>query len=134
MNSVDREAFLRIIEANEDDETARQIYADWLDDCGEHEEADRQRKWCAAKNRLIAFCEKHNDDPRYETTQYDFTKLIELLSNAAERISGYMWDNDGIADGINDNRDVVWRDWAIITGKTPPSEAIDGTINFDPCC
>ena len=41
----ERQAFLDAIAAGPwDDEVTRLVYADWLDEHGEHEEADRQRK------------------------------------------------------------------------------------------
>ena len=52
-----REAFLKALAENEDDTTTRLVYADWLDEQGEHEEADRQRKWPAAKEWLVRFCQ-----------------------------------------------------------------------------
>ncbi len=44
----------RLIE-HEDDTATRLVYADMLDYEGEHEEADRQRKWPAAKQWLVRF-------------------------------------------------------------------------------
>ena len=43
----ERDAFLKHLAANEDDATARLAFIDWLDEQGEHEEADRHRKWPA---------------------------------------------------------------------------------------
>jgi uncharacterized protein (TIGR02996 family) len=51
----DREAFLAALAANEDDVTTRMVYADWLDEHDEPEEADRMRKWPAAKAWLINY-------------------------------------------------------------------------------
>src|SRR5205814_1124014 len=48
-----RNAFLKALAKNEDDTATRLVYADWLDEHGEHEEADRQRKWPAAKEWLV---------------------------------------------------------------------------------
>jgi uncharacterized protein (TIGR02996 family) len=56
----DREAFLRALKKNEDDTATRIIFADWLDEHGEHEEADRQRQWPAAKGWLVQFCQDNN--------------------------------------------------------------------------
>ena len=50
------------LEENEDDLTTRLVYADWLDDQGEHEEADRQRKYVASVRWLMDFAKKHGDD------------------------------------------------------------------------
>ena len=56
----ERKKFLKALAKNEDETTTRMVYADWLDDQGEHEEADRQRKWPAAKAWLVQFCRDHN--------------------------------------------------------------------------
>lgn len=48
-------AFLAALAADEDNETVRFAYADWLDDNDRPEDADRQRRWPAAKAWLVAF-------------------------------------------------------------------------------
>jgi uncharacterized protein (TIGR02996 family) len=63
----DRDAFLRALANDEDDTPTRLVYADWLEERGEHEEADRQRKWPAAKEWLVRLCKYNNpteDDPK----------------------------------------------------------------------
>jgi uncharacterized protein (TIGR02996 family) len=57
-----RDGFLKALAVNEDDTQTRLVYADWLDENGEHEEADRQRKWPAAKAWLREFCGEKDDD------------------------------------------------------------------------
>jgi uncharacterized protein (TIGR02996 family) len=60
----DREAFLWALAANEYDKQTRLVYADWLDERGEHEEADRQRKWPRGKESLDRSCQEHNTSER----------------------------------------------------------------------
>ena len=48
-------AFLKSILEQPDDDARKLVYADWLEDHGEHEEADRQRQWPAAKEWLVRF-------------------------------------------------------------------------------
>ena len=55
----EREAFLEAIAANQDDTLIRLVFADWLDEHGEPEEAERQRQWPEAKRRLDDICSKH---------------------------------------------------------------------------
>lgn len=43
--SSDRRAFLDAIGAAPGDEAPKKVFADWLDDLGEHEEANRYRNW-----------------------------------------------------------------------------------------
>lgn len=57
---TDRAAFLRAIAAAAwDDELPRLVYADWLDEHDEPEEADRQRKWVPAVRWLREYAVKH---------------------------------------------------------------------------
>lgn len=53
--NTDRDAFLKALSENEDDVTTRMVYADWLDENGQPEEAERQRKWNGAKEWLTAY-------------------------------------------------------------------------------
>jgi uncharacterized protein (TIGR02996 family) len=58
----DREAFLKAIEAGPwYDELPRLVFADWLDEHGEHEEADRQRRYVPSERWLRDFAMKHRD-------------------------------------------------------------------------
>src|SRR5262245_56077100 len=85
----ERAGFLKLLAENEDDTTTRLVYADWLDDHGEHEEADRQRKWPAAKEWFVRFCQKNNpspDDPDERIIPYK--ELIELGRGAVEQSDG----------------------------------------------
>ena len=61
----EREAFLQEIElAGEGDarHTARCIYADWLDEIGEHDEAERQRNYEASELWLKTFVRTVDND------------------------------------------------------------------------
>lgn len=51
-------AFLKALQANEDDTTTRLIYADWLDEHDMPEEAARQRQWPYSKQWLVEFAKK----------------------------------------------------------------------------
>ena len=58
----DRQAFLNAIAAGPwDDDFPRAVYADWLEERGEHEEADRQRKHVASERWLRDFAKDHSD-------------------------------------------------------------------------
>ena len=64
----DRYDYLEYLAEFEDDLAIRLVYADWLDEQGEHEESARQRSWPAAKAWLICFCEIHNPPPAADET------------------------------------------------------------------
>ena len=88
----ERKAFLKLLAKNEDDTTTRLVYADWLDEHGEHEEADRQRKWPAAREWLVQFCKDNNppDDEDLDEWVIDFyaRTLVELAREAVEQGKG----------------------------------------------
>ena len=72
---------------------ARLVFADWLDENGEHEEADRQRKWPAAKAWLVRLCRGHNppsedDDDDENPYVISYKKLIALGREAIEHAQG----------------------------------------------
>lgn len=71
---AERKEFLKVIKENPYDESVRAIYADWLDDANEPEEADFFRRWTLEKHkeaeawlrdlasRCGATCENYGDD------------------------------------------------------------------------
>lgn len=59
--SNDRMAFLKAIENEPKYYGHRYVYADWLDEQGEYEEAERQRKYEASEKWLREFATKHDD-------------------------------------------------------------------------
>lgn len=84
----ERDEFLRALTENEDDVPLRLSYADWLDESGEHEEADRQRKWPAAKEWFDKFCREHNPPPGEETDVRAISRqrLIEMGREAIKEV------------------------------------------------
>jgi uncharacterized protein (TIGR02996 family) len=129
----EREAFLKALAENEDDNVTRSVYADWLDEQGEHEEADRHRKWPAAKAWLVQFCEEHNpfsdvdmediEDVEDEWSEYviSYADLIELGREAVKHARrGEMGFSCGpnmeMSEALQDNRHEFWKNWSIVTG------------------
>ena len=118
----ERAGFLKLLAENEDDTTTRLVYADWLDDHGEHEEADRQRKWPAAKEWFVRFCQKNNpspDDPDERIIPYK--ELIELGRGAVEQSDGKeYWFSCGsnltMCAALRADCREFWENWSIVTG------------------
>lgn len=79
----DRQAFLNAIDADPLNYLPRYVYADWLDEHGEHEEATRQRAFERADQWLRVFAETFIID--YE----------ELIAGAASGKGGCFGDDDG---------------------------------------
>ncbi|MCA9085651.1 MAG: TIGR02996 domain-containing protein [Planctomycetaceae bacterium] len=133
-----KEAFLKALADNEDDVETRMVYSDWLDEQGEHEEAERQRQWPAAKAWLVEFCRMNNPDPDdpdpYECSiDYD-----ELLSAAEEALKGDGGDhrlyvscgsNMTMCDSLRAQSDEVWEKCSILLGlPLPPQNDRDSSF------
>lgn len=136
-----RDAFLTALAENEDDTTTRLIYADWLDEHGEHEEADRQRKWPASKEWLVNFCRDHNpppddEDPYLQVLSY--ADLIELgraaVEEADEEEFGFHCGNNmDMCDALRANSQEFWKNWSIVTGIPLPAD-VEGRSYFRCAC
>ena len=134
--------FLAALAKNEDDTGLRMVYADYLDELGEHEEAERQRAWPAAKAWLVAFAAKHtvnNYDVRLETgIQRDpmtYKHLMEVCNLWDENRPMFpVHDSDDALDALEDETlaKELWRNWSIVTGKPGPIHRID--LNPFVCC
>jgi uncharacterized protein (TIGR02996 family) len=122
-----RDTFLKALSENEDDATTRFIYADWLDEQGEHEEADRQRRWPAAKEWLVRFFDDHSSGDYYEQLN-SFEELMALAQAAVKEghEKGLYIDcfsNEGLCDALRANREEFWRNWSVVTGVPLPPGA-----------
>jgi uncharacterized protein (TIGR02996 family) len=137
---IERNAFLKLLAENEDDVTARLVFADWLDENGEHEEADRHRRWPAAKEWLVKFCQANNPDPATdsETRPIPYEELMELGWTVAIRIdetAGSETGNEVLGYYCGNNYDMCCAlrsgfaeflaNWSIVTGMPLPAEAED---------
>lgn len=150
----ERKAFLKALKKNEDDTTTRLVFADWLDDHGEHEEANRHRKWPAAKEWLVKFCEENNPpepdiDPE-ELLESDPEALLDyeypisysdLLELGKEAIKsggkrGY-WlscgNNMGMSEALSANCAEFWKNWSIVTGIPLPPD-VEENSSFSCAC
>lgn len=103
--NTDREALLRALEENEDDLTTRLIYADWLDEHDEPEEADRMRAWPAAKKWLTEF----------SIGGHDWQEVLANAESDWDYITEY--DSDSWQDAFYDVQDDFYRNVEIVTGK-----------------
>jgi uncharacterized protein (TIGR02996 family) len=137
----ERNAFLKALAENEDDTVTRLVYADWLDDHGEHEEADRQRKWPSAKEWLVQFCRDHNpapddEDPYERVIPYE--ELLELGWQAVagadeERFGFHCGNNETMCNALRDNRREFWENWSVVTG-IPVSPDVEDKGYFSCAC
>lgn len=136
----ERDAFLKALAEDEDDTTTRIVYADWLDEQGEHEEADRQRKWPVAKAWLVRFCLNHNppdDEDPYEWV-ISYKELLGLARQAVEEADegefGFSCGNNmTMCDALRANSREFWKNWSIVTGVPLPPDVGD-KIHFRCAC
>jgi uncharacterized protein (TIGR02996 family) len=146
---IERDAFLKALAENEDDTMTRLVYADWLEERGEHEEADRQRKWPAAKEWLVRFCRDHcdpsdenldsegpNDANPYSFLHISFKQMLELGRKAVEEadergtvgssgnwfVSFECGANEELAVALRANRQEFWDNWSVVTGIPLPPD------------
>jgi len=99
---ADRAAFLAAIQDNPHDYLRRYVYADWLDEHGEHDKATRQRAFEKADRWLRDFAEKYIID-------YD-----SLLDGAASGKGGCFGDDDG-PQAMRDLK--FWEYLEVVTGQ-----------------
>jgi uncharacterized protein (TIGR02996 family) len=137
---TDREVFLQALADDEDDTTTRLVYADWLEERGESEEADRQRKWPAAKAWLVRFCRSLNphpdddldnedpdDDNAYSFFGISYEKLLMLGRKAVDTadewgIEFYCGANETMMDALRANSREFWKNWSVVTGLPLPPD------------
>jgi uncharacterized protein (TIGR02996 family) len=137
----ERSAFLKALTENEDDTPTRLVYADWLDEHGEHEEADRQRKWPAAKLWLVRFCRDNNPPPDEEypyECPISYEELLELgreaVANADKRWLGFSCgNNETMCDALRENTPEFWENWSVVTGIPLPPD-IESESSFSCAC
>lgn len=119
----DRESFLNAIKAAPwDDELIRGVYADWLDEHGEHEEADRQRKYVPAERWLRAFAKKHgfgytDKDERADNIESPYGQLLYFLERHADGSHFLPFDTPY---GFEDYSDELWQCFEVVTGLAAP--------------
>lgn len=127
---TERESFLAVIEAAAwDDELPHLVYADWLDENGEHEEADRQRKYVPSRRWLREFAKQHLGDAEYhegeweedEVEQY-YTDFLYFLEKHADGNDDHFLYFDTPYD-FDAYSDEMWHHFEVVTGmKSPQAE------------
>jgi uncharacterized protein (TIGR02996 family) len=127
-----REVFLKMLAENEDDTATRLVYADWLDDHGEHEEADLQRKWPAAKEWLVRLskeCSRYQEVSSAELLE--FGRQVAKDENPSERV--YI-DNEDMWDALKAHGQEFWTNWSIVTGIPLPARLETQGFHYWRCC
>jgi uncharacterized protein (TIGR02996 family) len=116
-----RRAFLSAIKAARwDDELPRLVYADWLDEHGEHEEADRQRRCVPAERWLREFAGRIIDSETFESMSYE--ALIGAATTFLNSGIGHDMYLDKL-DEVNAQKADFWKNFEIVTGIAVPDRA-----------
>lgn len=135
---MNREDFINAIAENPDDLPSRLMYADWLEERGEIDEALRQRDWIPAKQELMSLMELEESpqpDDNDEWGDYDssmsFSAFVELLTTHRDEDYIMFGNKESLMDSYHRNPERIWKLWSIITGYRPPMESPYGGCS---CC
>ncbi|HYF50512.1 MAG TPA: TIGR02996 domain-containing protein [Planctomycetota bacterium] len=131
----ERERFIEALEKNEDDVPLRLAFADWLDDEGEHEEADRQRKWPASKAWIIGFCEDHQSgyDSERLTYKYIMQLALEAAMSADENTEGRIHCGSNMGLCYSRQWHEFWKHWSVVSGIALKPEVVEN-IRYSCSC
>ncbi len=138
---TDRDLFLKALEENEDDVPTRMAYADWLEERGEVEEAERQRKYPEAKAWLVEFhrtwggvgerrqgnSEESNWDYDWHRVSYDMLMLRAYEAAVVDKDYSFgLGPDEDLCDGLRQNHMAFWENWSIVTGHRIDMEKAEG--------
>ena len=123
----ERHAFLKAIAAAPwEDELVRGVFADWLDEHGEHEEADRQRRFVPALRWLLAFAKKHADQFGYgdedrpgheDDIDTSYGQLMYFLKRHSDGEHYLPFDTPYDFDDYSEE---LWGSFEVVTGMPAP--------------
>lgn len=127
------DAFRRALKENEDDTTTRLVYADWLDEQGEHEEADRQRKWPAAKAWILRLCqgESARDEESLRSAYQTLMDFGQYVADEDQRTN--LTVPEEAVDVLRGHFDEFFENWSIVTGNPLPPHLKQKSFYWE-CC
>lgn len=132
--SYERESFLEAIKREPKDFGHRYVYADLLDEHGDHEEADRQRRYEASEKWLRGFAKSHDDfygayDDDDEDVEGNFYHSYrQLLYFLKEHNSNEFFLPFDTPYGFEDYSEELWEQFEVVT---PPDWQRFGLIRLD---
>jgi len=142
----DQEAFLARIKEKPDDEALRQVYADWLDEHDQPDEANRQREAVGAIQWLRAFMLRINyydyDEETYERIPGTAKEgqphtFQDILDIGQEGLNGEgCFGTDAGADVFREgevSKEEFFRNWSLVTG-VPVTETQAEDVYFRCAC
>ena len=124
LSEEQQRAFLAALHADPEDWDLRLVYADFLEEQGEDEEAARQRAYRTAREWMNDFARKCYDYDDYDVdataVPWSFEDVVQAGIDHVE--SGDVLVQYGSEKARNlifedEFRDAYWKNWEIITGK-----------------
>lgn len=118
----DRQAFLAQIEADPLNHLLRCVYADWLDERGESDEATRQRRWVGAYEFLLEFADPYKESREEGDAAATYKMVLETagywLSSLADDGEICFGDDDAPIklEEEAETRDKFYRSLEVVTG------------------
>lgn len=119
---MERQEFLDKINENPLDGVARDIFADWLDDQGEHEEANRQRAYIASRQWLTDYACRLNPydigtyDKKFKMGGKTPDEVFEIMLSELQSGEIFAHGTDLHSLGELENPDEFFRHSAIVLG------------------
>lgn len=142
----DREKFLAALANNEDDVSTRLVYADWLEERGEDDEAQRMRAWQASKDWVVGMITKHAHDGDYDYlldekgTQCLYRWLIDKATKELKELEDLpSWrkgddrpyinfgNQEQLQGAMQGQAGEFWRHVGVLTGLVLPKEQVPKT-------
>ena len=137
-----RDQFLQSIHENPMDQDLRQVFADWLDEQGDHDEAERQRKYLDSVAWLREFARKHHGfgyeqyrtseeqdkesrrfHPEYDANAvYEYDSYHQLLYFLSRHVDGDHYLPFDTPYGFDEYSDELWGHFEVITAIQAPQD------------
>ena len=123
-----RNAFEKALLETPLDSLTRGVYADWLEEQGLDDEAQRQRDWTPAYDFLKKFADPYalyvdEDTPTPKGYVYaDVMREIEGWKEQIQREGNVIFGSNYCQDTLHDPeiKEKFWRAFEVITGVSPP--------------